>query len=294
MPSTRKKPILAIIGAGRVGRALGRKLHRRGWRIGVVVTRSIATARAAARAIGAGDPQPNIGPAVLNAGVVLIATPDMAIASVARELVKLGGPGKRPPKNDWPGKIVLHTCGALDRGVLRPLARRAAATGSLHPLQTFSLRRPPQLDGCVCAIEGDAAALRCAMRICRELSCIPVRVPAGKKAAYHAAAALAAGHVLGLLEAATRIFEASGFARQQAVRALLPLTRQTLANFERSGARASWTGPASRGDWKTVALHLTALRRFPREYRSAYAAVTRLCVALLSRKPSSRRRLERP
>ena len=38
MPNT-----LAMIGAGRVGRALGRRLREAGWRIGAVVTRSEAS-----------------------------------------------------------------------------------------------------------------------------------------------------------------------------------------------------------------------------------------------------------
>ena len=45
---------LAIIGAGRVGRALGRRLRELGWKIGVVVTRSEASSRRAVRFIGAG------------------------------------------------------------------------------------------------------------------------------------------------------------------------------------------------------------------------------------------------
>ncbi len=45
---------LSIVGAGRVGKALGRCLHDLGWGIGFVATRSIPTARAAVRAIGAG------------------------------------------------------------------------------------------------------------------------------------------------------------------------------------------------------------------------------------------------
>ena len=50
------KRTLSIVGAGRVGRTLGKRLRERGWRIGAVVTRSTATSRAAVRAIGAGTP----------------------------------------------------------------------------------------------------------------------------------------------------------------------------------------------------------------------------------------------
>src|SRR5437667_8879755 len=51
---------LAIIGAGRVGRALGRRLRELGWKIGAVVTRSEASARKAVRFIGAGKPCPGM------------------------------------------------------------------------------------------------------------------------------------------------------------------------------------------------------------------------------------------
>src|SRR5205085_5483268 len=47
---------LAILGAGRVGRALGRRLRELDWKIGVVVSRSEPAAERAVRFIGAGKP----------------------------------------------------------------------------------------------------------------------------------------------------------------------------------------------------------------------------------------------
>ena len=303
MPAFTQSPVIAIVGAGHVGRALGRLLRQRGWRIGAGVTRSPATAHAAVRAIGAGQPRSRLDASLLAADVVLLAVPDRAIAAVASQLAGLAVnavvaqgardvprrgalrplPSKGKANNQvWRGKIVLHTCGAFDRSILGPLELRGAATGSLHPLQTFGKVALPNLKDTGCAIEGTPAALRIAQRICRDLGCVPIRVPRGAKPAYHAAAVFAAGHILGVIEAATRILMASGFSRQQAVWALLPLTRQTLANFERNGGKKSWTGPAARGDLATIRKHIAALRRFPREYRAAYAALTRLSILLLT------------
>jgi len=290
MRSNRKSPLLAIIGAGRVGCALGRHLHQKGWRIGPVVTRSMRTASAATRRIGAGKPQAGISDAILGADVVLIATPDRVIGETAERLVRLRNAGNKP----WRGKIVLHTSGALGSDVLAPLAHRGAATGSVHPLQTFSGRNIPSLAGCTCAIEGSAAAVRMAQRICRELDGIPVVLPQRQKAAYHAAAALGAGHILAVIEAAARILVSAGLTRQRAIRALLPLTRQTLVNYERAGARAAWTGPLNRGDFAVIERHLEALRRFPRQYREAYDALSRLGVTVLAKGSiSKKRQLER-
>ncbi len=282
MPAT-----LAIVGAGRVGRVLGLRLHELGWPIGAVVTRSQATAGAAVRAIGAGQPHGQLTRQVQGADVLLIATPDGAVRGVAEKLARMGG-------NEWRGKVVLHTSGALDRTALAPLARCGAATGSLHPLQTFSGRRAPALDGLVFAIEGSRRALRVARRMARDLGGQPVRLEGRSKPAYHAAGAMVAGHLLGVVEAATRILMALGFTRRQAARALLPLVRQTLENFERLGPGPAWTGPVSRGDYATVARHVAALRQFPREYRAAYAALARLAALLLARAPrGTLRRLAR-
>src|SRR5258708_3951696 len=71
---------LSIIGAGRVGRALGRRLRELGWKIGAVITRSEASARRAVRFIGAGKPHARMKPQNVSSGGILIAGPDDEIA----------------------------------------------------------------------------------------------------------------------------------------------------------------------------------------------------------------------
>ena len=272
------KGTIAIVGAGRVGRALGRRLGKLGWKIGAVAARSKASARRAVRFIGAGQAHGGVTRHLLGSQVILIAVPDRALATVARELARMGGRELR-------GKVVLHTSGALDARVLDPLRACGAAVASLHPLQTFSGVSVPPLAGKVFAIEGDAAALRVARKIVRGLAGIAVRIPGEKKPLYHAACALAAGHVLAVMEAATRMFVATGMKRREALRALLPLTRQMLENFERLGSAAAWTGPLARGDYDVVAAHAAALREFPPEYGAAHEALARLGAAVLAQRP---------
>jgi predicted short-subunit dehydrogenase-like oxidoreductase (DUF2520 family) len=269
---------LAIVGAGRVGRALGRDLHEAGWNISVVVSRSAAGARKAVRAIGAGQPFSELTRLILGACVVLIAVPDDKISDVAKQLARLGC-------EEWRGKVVLHTSGALDSSVLEPLAKLGAATGSLHPMQSFSSRMAPPLSGVWMVMEGKPAALQMARRIARSVGGLPVRLRGSDKLAYHAANVFVAGHVLALLEAGVAILTRAGFSRRQASSALLRLSRQVLQNFEKFGPAASWTGPAARGDFGTIAAHARALRSFPREYQEAYAAIHRLGVRVLARQP---------
>ncbi|HKV22968.1 MAG TPA: DUF2520 domain-containing protein [Candidatus Acidoferrum sp.] len=266
---------LSIVGAGRVGRALGRRLHELGWKIGAVVTRSQPSARKAVRFIGAGHGHSSLTRRVLAAEVILITTPDSAVSQVASELARIGAEELRDT-------IVLHTSGALSSDALAPVKQHGAAIGSMHPLQSFSGVGVPPLEGRVFAIEGDPAAIRAARQIVRVLGGIPARLERSKKPLYHGAGAIAAGGVLALMEAAVRLMTASGMKRREAIRALLPLTRQVLENFERLGPRAAWTGPLSRGDYEVVATHYKALEEFPEQYREAYQAVNRLAAVVLA------------
>jgi len=266
---------LAIIGAGRVGRALGRRLRELGWKIGAVVATSEPNARKAVRSIGVGRAYANLTRQVLASQVILITTPDRALAAVAEELARIGG-------EELHDKVVLHTSGAVSSRVLAPLAKYGAAVGSMHPLQTFSGVSIPPLDGKVFAMEGDPGAVRVARQIARGLGGIPVHIEGAKKPLYHAAGAMAAGNMLALMEAATRLMVSAGMKRREAVRALLPLTRQVLDNFERLGSRAAWTGPLSRGDFAVVAEHLEAMKEFAAEFPQAYCSLNRLAARVLA------------
>ncbi|HXP82514.1 MAG TPA: Rossmann-like and DUF2520 domain-containing protein [Verrucomicrobiae bacterium] len=271
---------VSIVGGGRVGRALGRRLHELGWRVGGVTGRSISTARAAVRAIGAGQPLDAPTHQILNSSVILITTPDGAIESVAKNLALLGG-------SEWSGKVVLHTSGSLDSSVLQPLADLGAATGSMHPMQTFSNQNLPDLANCIFGIDGSPTALQVARKMIHQMGGVAVRLSGANKAAYHAAGSFACVYVLALMETATRLLMTQGFKRRQAMRALLPLARQTLDNFERVGPLAAWTGALSRGDFSTIERHVKALADFEPEYLEAYKALSRLTAEVLATQPAA-------
>jgi len=266
---------LAIIGAGRVGRALGRGLRELGWKIGAVVTRSEASARRAVRFIGAGKACAGMTRQILGSQVILIAIPDDEIAVVAQELARIG-------EEELRGRVVLHTSGAMDSRVLDAVREQGAIVGSMHPLQSFSGVAVPSLEGRVFTIEGEPHAVRMARQIARSLGGSPVRIAGSKKILYHAAAAMAAGHVLAVEEAATQLLLSLGMRRSEAVRALLPLTRQVLENFETLGPHAAWTGPLSRGDFKVVRAHLEALQESPEEFAQAYETLSHLAARVLA------------
>src|SRR5262249_40952472 len=234
--------------------------------------------RRAVRFIGEGQPFAGVSLRALTPRHILIATPDSVISPLAEQMARLAA-------DEWKGKTVLHTSGAVGSSALEPLRARGASVGSMHPLQTFSGIGVPPLEGRVFAIEGDPGAIRLARQMVHSLGGYILQLPASGKAAYHAAASMAAGHVLAILEAATNTMMSLGMKRRDAVRALLPPTRQVLDNFERVGARAAWTGPLAREDYDVIASHLSALRKLPVEYAGTYGQLNRLAARVLARDP---------
>ena len=154
-------------------------------------------------------------------------------------------------------------------------------------MQAFGGKVIPKLSGVVFAVEGDPRARRVARSIAKSLGGITVSIDTRDKPVYHAAAVMAAGGAYPMIEAGLRMLMRIGFTRPRAMQTLLPLIRQIVDNVERIGPRASWTGPTSRGDYAIVARHARALRRYPREFQQAYAALSRLAGLLLAKKPAA-------
>jgi predicted short-subunit dehydrogenase-like oxidoreductase (DUF2520 family) len=219
-----------------------------------------------------------ISAAVFVAPVILIAVPDSAIEGIVAQLEAAG-------QDDARKHSILHTSGALSSDILDPLRALGASVASIHPLQSFSGVGASNLEGRLFAIEGDAGAVRVARTLARTLGGQVAMLSPAAKPLYHAAATMAAGQVLAEVEAAIQIFASLGMKRREALRALLPLTRQVLENQERLGARAAWTGPLARGDFRVVAAHENALRNCESEYLPAYRAMNRLAARVLARDP---------
>lgn len=187
--------------------------------------------------------------------LVLLCVPDRAIASVASELE--------------PGPWVAHVSGATPLAALAPHSRRFA----LHPLQTFTRERgPEQLDGAFAAVTAETSEAReVGLWLARTLGLEPFELADGKRATYHAGAAIASNYLVTLRRAAGSLLEAAGAPPE----ALDPLMRQTIENgFE-------LTGPIARGDWTTVDAHVAAIRADRPELVPMYEALAETTKALL-------------
>jgi len=259
------QPRVTIIGAGRMGQGLGLALKRRGYKIALV----------------ARNPRDVTPPLMLHQGsraeataeaeLVLIATPDDAIGSVAAELAREGAITR--------DQVVLHLSGLLDRNALLPLEETGAGCGSFHPLQSVAeaATAAERLKGAYVGIEGDDRALVAAERLANTLRMIPVRIPASAKPAYHAGAAFVANYTVALVGVAERLARSAGVSPEIAARIYLPLLGGAVANLNALGPAASLTGAVRRGDEQTIRAHLKALSP---EDRTLYRTVSRAAITL--------------
>ncbi|MGI6492704.1 MAG: DUF2520 domain-containing protein [Peptococcaceae bacterium] len=247
------KPIIAIVGAGKVGSALALLLAEKGYRVSGIASKSISSALRVAEQIGvaATDQPETITP---EADIVFLTTPDRVIAQVASEIDAKGG--------FKPGQVVFHTSGAHAAGEVGIARRSGALAASLHPLQSFAdvQMAMKNLPGSYFALEGDPGAMPLAEAIVRDLDGRSFMIEARDKALYHAAACIASNYLVALMHLATGLYSRFGLSREEAFKALSPLVRGTVHNIEQVGPTAALTGPIARGDGTTVEGHLAALK----------------------------------
>lgn len=277
------KPTIAIIGPGRLGAALTVELKRAGYTISEIVSSSRTDARRKAgqlaRKVGAFSSTSNN--ARLDADVVWFCVPDRRIAATARQLASV---------TDWKGKEAFHASGALASSELNALRKRGASVASVHPLMTFVDKSVPSLKGVPFAVEGDAAAVRTARRIVRKLGGNGFLIRREHKAVYHAWGAFASPLLVALLVTAERVAQSAGLTLAQSRKNVLPIVRQTIANYEVLGAAGAFSGPLVRGDVETVRQHLRVLKNVP-EAEDTYLALARAALRYLPAK--NRRELQK-
>ena len=269
--------IFNIIGAGHVGRVLGRLLAGvEGIAVQDVLTRSMESARDAVDFIGAGRPVHSYA-ALRRADVTMLAVSDDQIVPACAALVAEGGQA---------GAIVFHCSGALASSLLLVATQAGASVASVHPIRSFA--DPEQVaasfDGTYCGIEGDALALAFLTPALIAIGARPVPIEPSAKTVYHAAAVFASNYLVTVLDAALRAYQAAGIPETVARELVGPLVTETVANVLRLGAAPALTGPIARGDMATVARQQQAVAHWDAATGDLYAALVAPTMALAARK----------
>ena len=276
---------VAIIGAGRIGGAVGQLLARAGYTVTAVAARSSSSAERTRAFIGSGEATTDAVKAAASADIVFITTPDGAIGRVC-EAIAAGGGFRR-------GALVVHVSGAQTIELLASASACGAGRAVIHPLQSV-----PSMDlgvknlpGSSFRIEADPEALPAARELVaalggRELS-LPAWTPDRESAAlYHAGAVVVSNFFVALVDFGLQFYQTLGAGREEALTAVLPLIRGTLGNIESAGIPGALTGPIMRGDVQTVRGHLEAMQARAPHLLGLYRALARHTVAVAREKGS--------
>jgi predicted short-subunit dehydrogenase-like oxidoreductase (DUF2520 family) len=189
-----------VVGAGRVGSAVGARLAER-----------IPTSTTG-RELEVGE-----------ADLVLLCVPDRAIADVAAVIE--------------PGPWLAHTSGARTLAELAPHERRFSVHPLQTFTRS---RGPEQLDGAWAAVSGETEeALAAGFTLARLLALRPFELDDEERPAYHAAAAIASNFLVTLHWAAAELFRAAG-APPEALEPLMRRTIENGFELTGPIARGDW------------------------------------------------------
>lgn len=240
------KPQIDIIGDGRIGRALALAFARKWSPVARIISRT--TDR---------EPVDSLLPRPMRTddvifGIAIIAVRDSQIEVAANTL----------KSHLRPGCVVLHTSGSRSSEVLASLRDAGASIGSMHPLVSVSdpVTGAESLASGYFCIEGDEKACVAAKELVDVLGGRSFKIAADKKALYHAAAVMSAGHIAALFSASLELLADCGVSADEARKVLAPLVASTAANLEKETPEDALTGPFARGDRETVEKNLNAIR----------------------------------
>ena len=198
----------AIIGAGKVGRALARSLRSQG----TLIVRSVsAITDIPART------------------TTFLCIPEAAIeahaaALAARPLSYVTVSGSMTPK-------VFTTLGLFK-------------VRTFHPLMGFTATMPRDFQGVPVGVDDGRGALA---KLARAIGAHPFVIPPDRTL-YHAAAVVAGAGVLTTWNMALRLIETAGVSKKEAKIVLLPIAIAALGNAATKSPQAALTGPVVRGD----------------------------------------------
>ncbi len=249
-----KKYKIAVIGAGKVGVALGHLLAKKGHTVAAAAARSDASLEKAAPYLPGARLTKDVAEATAGTDIVLITTRDSEIKPTCDALAAKGAIS--------PSQTVIHMCGAGSLDILSSARDAGAGVAAIHPIQSLASVELAieKLPGSYFGVTAEGTAKEIAISLVQDLGGKAVDIDDKNKALYHAAACIASNYLVTLLYAAAEVYKASGMDEASALKAMLSLVKVTVSNVGDVGAVAALTGPISRGDAKVIKQHLESLK----------------------------------
>lgn len=262
---------IALIGPGRVGCAVSKRLRLAGYPFSAIISRSRERGEKACSYIGC---EKKLASEQLEdastAQIILLAVPDDHIHNIASKLQTSCQLSEQT--------TLIHFSGLHTAAIMRQEASPARLL-SLHPLLPFADRQKAfeKLQLCPCAIEAQCSqALTLGHELVTAIGGSPFILDQNKKPLYHTAASIASNYLVTLLAIARDLLIRCGIAPDQALPMLLPLVQTSLDNVKDLGPEQGLSGPIVRGDIGTVSAHIQSLKNERPELLQLYQLMGKL------------------
>lgn len=239
---------IVLLGSGNLASQLGPALLRSGAELVQVYSRRITNARKLAKQMGC--PATNKVEAInTKADLYIFAISDGAIQGVAEKLAE-----QLPKKGKF---IFAHTSGATPQLVFKGLVKNY---GIFYPLQTFSKDRPADFSTIPFCIDGNLKSVRTNLtKLAKTLSPTVSLITDEQRAVLHVAAVFVNNFTNALFGVGKEIIDEHNIPFDL----LTPLILETAKKIQKNAPLTMQTGPAKRGDQKTIQKHQALLKNRP-------------------------------
>lgn len=256
---------VGVVGAGRVGAALGAALARAGHRIVAASAVSESSRVRVEEMLPDAELLP-VQDVVAAADLALLAVPDDVLPELVAGLVDVGVVRS--------GQLVAHTSGRYGTGVLDRATGAGALPLALHPAValTGTSLDLGRLSGCSFGVTAPEVLRPIAEALVIEMGGEPIWVSEGRRGLYHAALTVASDHLVTLVAQAAELLRDAGV--EDPERMLRPLV--AAAADQALAAPDSRPSPVHLGDASTVGAHRTELERASPAAADAYVTLARL------------------
>lgn len=229
---------IGIIGSGKVAFQLGLALHETKHKISFIAGRNLVEIKKLAKKVKSDyyNSIPEIK--IKHLDCILIAVKDDAIAEVATQIPR-----------DFPG-IIAHTSGAIG---LELLGESLAKKGIFYPLYSFQNKRKKKLNKIPFLITSSSKEVQnCLIDLAKSISDYQYVIDDNQRAKLHLAAVYANNFTNFMMTLCFEIMDKQSLDQE----IILPIIRQSIDAWTSGKAKEKQTGPAMRGDNKTMQKHI--------------------------------------
>lgn len=270
---------VSIVGVGNVGGSYALALDSAGYKVLSLVSRDLDKAQKIAGRI---KPRPFVSDEpdkkTASAEIIFVTTQDSGIQGAANQIASIGAAHQG---------FAFHASGALNSSELDSIKASGRETGSIHPL--ISINDPDRgaesFQSAFFALEGSDNAVDEGKLLVKALGGRSFEVRSKNKSLYHAAAVVACGHLVALINTSRRMLLEAGLEPETARDVLDPLIESTVANLAGSESHSALTGPFARADLKTIQMHLHKIEEIAdKDISEVYRLLGRISLDLAGEK----------